>query len=159
MTHDLRRFMNAVQTLVEATDATHNPLPSEPEDANHSHMEPPDYMAGKCHVYAIALHRTYGYRFLVLIDRSERYKGGIPAVHHIYAVDTDGHAYDCRGRHDATEIVAQWRHLEPGQWHRPDVLRIDTERGLRRFISDDWNKPLDSYTEADVQAAMATLQP
>ena len=26
------------------------------------------------------------YGFLVLTDRSERYKGGIPAVHHIFAV-------------------------------------------------------------------------
>lgn len=118
----------------------------------------PDYLSGRCHVFAVALHRAYGFAFVVLTDKRERYKGGIPAVHHIYAVDDKGNAYDCGGVHKTAEIISQWLHVDTGSWHRPGVVRIATERGLQKYISDDWNRPLDSYTDADVRAALVVAR-
>jgi hypothetical protein len=111
-------------------------------------------MAGLCHVFAIALHRAFGFKFLILTDKNEMYKGGVPAVHHVYAVDNQGNAYDFNGKHPASNITQQWLHIERGSWHRPGVVQVSTEKGLSKFVSDDWDKPLDSYTNQDVKNAL-----
>jgi len=118
--------------------------------------EQPDYMAGCCHVYASALHRALGFPFLVLLDKSERYPGGVHSVHHVYAVDRSGFAYDYLGRHSADEVTAQWLNPET-PLSRPGVVRIASERGLGKYVEkskDGWDRPLSWYSAADVQQAM-----
>jgi hypothetical protein len=117
-----------------------------------------DYMTGACHVLAVALHRAYGFKFLILTDKSERYRGGMPAVHHVYATDKNGYAYDYLGKHSAADVAKQWLYLEPGSWHRPGVVTKSTESGLRKFVSDDFNKPLFDYSDRDVHTALDTAR-
>ena len=117
---------------------------------------PPDYMAGQCHVFAIALHRRLGFEFLVLLDQNECYRGGVAAVHHVYAVDADGWAYDFLGRHSAEEVTAQWLFPETAM-SRPAVEDVATERGLQKYVEktrDGWDRPLAFYGPEDVRDAL-----
>lgn len=134
--------------------ATHSPLSEDHDGNDNGDMEKPDYMSGRCHVFAIALNRLFGFGFLVLTDKSERYPGGATSVHHVYAIDRAGNAYDSRGKHDAADIIAQWKNADAGSRHRPGVVTIATKAGLRKYVAshaDDWSRPLDAYSEAMVR--------
>lgn len=135
-------------------------LPPDAEDG------PPDYLAGMCHVFALALHREYGFKMLALFDKAERYgqRSGstVAAVHHIYAVDPDGIAYDRAGIRPAADVVTQWMHVERDTQalvrHRPAKVTLTSEDGLQRYVSDGWGRPLRAYTDEQVVAALACAQ-
>jgi hypothetical protein len=115
-----------------------------------------DYMAGHCHVFAIALHRTLGLTFLVLLDKSEKYGPGIYATNHVYAVDKAGNAYDFAGKHSAANVEQQWLNPECSM-SRPGIASLPSEAKLGKYVEpteDGWSKPLAKYSETDVKRAL-----
>ena len=77
------------------------------------------YTTGSCHWFAVALHREFGWPFMIVADRSETYwqdpnddETSIPAVVHVYAVSPDGKAWDIFGCRDVksvqNEVEERW---------------------------------------------------
>jgi len=126
------------------------------------------YSSGLCHVFAIALHRRFGWPFLVVLDREERFwedpddpDNWLPAVVHVYAVDPEGQAWDVLGARPAQEAQADAR----SRWRigEYDSEEIGTETGLMAYVEDEAagdevERPLAAFGEADVKEAMAEAE-
>ena len=91
------------------------------------HSVKADYRAGGCHIFATALHRAYGFGYLLLVDEAETYPSGVSGVHHVYAVDAEGYAYDACGKHSVEDVVAQWSCSEDESEMEPGTERLDEE--------------------------------
>lgn len=124
------------------------------------------YLCGSCHVFAAALHRAFGWPFLVMTDPDLAWwtdptdaDNFIPAVVHVYALDPNGEAWDILGHRPAGSVVAELsaRH--------PDVERFDedvvcqlTELGMYvdGLGGEDIDRPLHRIEHSDVDTALET---
>lgn len=125
------------------------------------------YTAGECHVFAVALHRHFGWPMLAVLDYGEPYWENpedpddfIPAACHVFAVDPDGQAWDVMGirkSEDVREEVESWCSISA---YVAEHLSLEDE--LAPYVGEwgedeDGNlidRPLQAYTEADVQEAL-----
>jgi hypothetical protein len=115
------------------------------------------HLTGKCHFFAIALMREFNFRLLILTNRAEMYKRGVPATVHIYAVDEADNAYDVLGKHSASDIIDQWMFIDDESRCRPGHQYLNSEKLLKKFTSSsdmDFSRPLIPYTQADIDAAL-----
>jgi len=109
--------------------------------------EDQDYMAGHCHVMAIALkmlHPDWQIRAHVGWEDEEA-EDNEYRVDHVYTVAPDGSAYDCRGRFDSEEALVGEDVTGGFETQYADFDLVDIEqlvqRGeLKRFTREDINK-------------------
>lgn len=116
------------------------------------------YLQGSCHHLAVALHRAYGFGFMLLVDTAEDASyGGVPAVHHVLATDGAGFAVDVLGSRPCAEVQAQWEFSEealaPNCESTQQVLFLESEDALREYVGAGWDRPLSDYQDADVERA------
>ncbi|HRJ02345.1 MAG TPA: hypothetical protein PKV67_16480 [Hyphomonas sp.] len=124
------------------------------------------YTTGECHVFAVALHRRFGWPMLAVLDYGEPYwensedpEDFIPAVCHVFAIDPDGQAWDVMGirkREDVREEVESWCSISD---YVTEHLSIEDE--LAPYVGE-WgedgegnliDQPLHAFTEKDVEEA------
>jgi hypothetical protein len=125
------------------------------------------YCRGKCHVFAVALHRRFGWRLHLVVDLADRCwqdladeKNFIPWVVHVYAIDDAQNAWDVVGVRPSAEVR---RELEASavfvEYASTELL---TEIELRRYVggcldagAETTERPLDPYSDVDVALADA----
>lgn len=124
------------------------------------------YTTGECHVFAVALHRRFGWPMMTVLDYGEPYwenpedsEDFIPAVCHVFAIDPDGHAWDVMGvrkREDVREEVESWCSISD---YVAEYLSVEDE--LAPYVGvwgedEEGNlidRPLHAFTEKDVEEA------
>ena len=124
------------------------------------------YTTGECHVFAVALHRRFGWPMMTVLDYGEPYwenpedsEDFIPAVCHVFAIDPDGHAWDVmcvRKREDVREEVESWCSISD---YVAEYLSVEDE--LAPYVGawgedEEGNlidRPLHAFTEKDVEEA------
>jgi len=123
------------------------------------------YTQGLCHVFAIALHRRFGWRVQLVLDQAERYwedpadaDNYIPSVVHALAIDEHGNAWDVRGVRAMRAIRKELQSWVYVVEYDTEELRDESE--LSTYVgcwADDGeepiDRPLDEYSEEDVIAA------
>lgn len=109
--------------------------------------EDQDYMAGHCHVMAIALkmlHPAWQIRAHVGWEddtaEDDEYR-----VDHVYIVAPDGSAYDCRGRFDSEEAlvgedITGGFETQYADFDLADIEQLVQRGELKRFTREDINK-------------------
>ena len=117
------------------------------------------YLQGSCHHLAVALHRAYGFGFMLLVDTAEDASyGGVPAVHHVLATDGAGFAVDALGRRLCAEVQAQWEFSEEALVQNCEstqqVLCLESEEELQEYVGAGWDRPLSDYQDADIETAL-----
>lgn len=124
------------------------------------------YLEGACHVFAMALHRAFGWSFLVVTDPEEIIwtdpedeDNFIPAVIHVYAVDEVGRAWDILGKRDLDAVIPELRkrHEDVQYFDQDSFANLDC---LSMYVDgmghSDVDRPLHSVREEDVEEALAT---
>lgn len=124
------------------------------------------YSWGECHVFAVALHRRFGWPMKIVTDLAERYwedpddpDNYIPSVVHVYAVDENDMAWDISGVRPVSEI-----YHDLNTWCKVkeyDSEMVHSEAGLRYFVgcwsddpdTDEIDRPLMIYDDDDVLMA------
>lgn len=124
------------------------------------------YTSGECHVFAVALHRLFGWPMCAVLDNGELYwedpeytDNFIRSAVHVFATDPAGNAWDVMGvrkREDICEEVDTWARVL-----YPMLEDLFSELDLATYVGewgedvygDPIDRPLDSYTEEDVQEA------
>jgi hypothetical protein len=109
--------------------------------------EDQDYMAGHCHVMAIALkmlHPDWQIRAHVGWEDDEANDDEY-RVDHVYIVASDGSAYDCRGRFDSEEAlvgedVTGGFETQYADLDLADIQQLVQRGELKRFTREDINK-------------------
>jgi hypothetical protein len=109
--------------------------------------EDQDYMAGHCHVMAIALkmlHPDWQIRAHVGWEDEEA-EDDEYRVDHVYIVAPDGTAYDCRGQfHDEESLVGQdvtgGFETQYADFDLADIEQLVRRGELKRFTREDINK-------------------
>ena len=109
--------------------------------------EDQDYMAGHCHVMAIALkmlHPVWQIRAHVGWEDDEA-EDDEYRVDHVYIVAPDGSAYDCRGRFDSEEAlvgedVTGGFETQYADFDLADIQQLVQRGELKRFTREDINK-------------------
>ena len=116
-------------------------------------IKSPDYMAGHCHVMAIALkklHPDWTIRARIGWDEDAADDEDF-RVDHVYAVAPDGAAYDCNGRFDNEELL-----LGPDETGGVDVQTVDFDMDQ---INDSVARgELRAFTPKDVARAMSAAK-
>lgn len=124
------------------------------------------YTTGECHVFAVALHRLFGWPMMAVLDYGEPYWENpedpydfIPAVCHVFAIDPDGQAWDVMGirkPEDIREEMESWCSISAYV-----AEHMSTEDELAPYVGM-WGKdsegnlidrPLHAFTEKDVEEA------
>lgn len=123
------------------------------------------YSTGECHVFALAMHRRFGWPILVVTNPNEPYwvdpvddDNSIPSVLHVYALDDAGRAWDIRGWRMFVEVegeIHKW--LCPSAY---DSFTLHSEDELRVYVGA-WGetagevveRPLFSYSDQDLAEA------
>lgn len=126
------------------------------------------YTQGMCHVFAVALHRAFGWSIHLVLDQAETWwedsrdpDNRIPAVVHAYALDPAGNAWDILGSRplgEAQEELSDWVHVR-----EYDSETVHDEKGLAHWCGcwqdeDDGSevdRPLSGYDETDVEEAIS----
>src|SRR5690606_2173043 len=123
-----------------------------------------------CHVFAVALHRIFGWQIHLVLDQDDRFwedpadaDNWIPSVVHAYALDPEGNAWDVAGSRPSGEILYEtctWANIGT---YDSDCLRSEEElRTYVGFWADDGEEPIDrplcEYGEADVTDAIETAR-
>ena len=114
-----------------------------------------DYMKTTSHVFAAALHRAYGFDFLLFVDNAKRYGDCINGVERVVAVDDEGCAYGPEGRRPAHSLVGEW--LSGGRGQRV-VQRLFKEDDLAKYVGELRSRPLCRYAEGDVDIALQAAE-
>jgi hypothetical protein len=126
-----------------------------------------EYRQGACHLFAVALHRRFGWRMHVVLDAAEAFwtdeadaDNFIASVVHVYAVDGRGKCWDVAGSRPFALIgddLASW--VEIGE-RDSDECRSEAE--LATYVGcwaeegeEPIERPLWSYGDAEVEAADA----
>lgn len=124
------------------------------------------YTQGACHVFALALHRAFGWPMQVVMDdRGEPHWENpedpddfILQVCHVYALDEAGMAWDVLGVRPETEVALELRE-DYGLWQgSTDECRNEGELaphvdGRPEHGDDGIDRPLHAYSEEDVAQA------
>jgi len=126
------------------------------------------YTSAESHTLAVAFHRRFGWRLLVVTDSHdpvwsdpEDENRSVPSVVHVYAVDGNGDAWDIRGKRPRTEVRNEMYELFLVQDFCEE--ECDDEDGLAFFVgvwSDSGppvERPLPVYSEEDVLRAEAVI--
>jgi len=111
--------------------------------------EDQDYMAGHCHVMAIALkmlHPDWQIRAHVGWE-DDAAEDNEYRVDHVYIVAPDGSAYDCRGRFDSEEAlvgedVTGGFETQYADFDLADIEQLVQRGELKRFTREDINKAM-----------------
>jgi hypothetical protein len=115
-------------------------------------IKSPDYMAGHCHVMAIALkqlHPDWTIRARIGWDEGEEDEDF--RVDHVFITAPNGTAYDCRGRHDSEDAL-----LGPDETGGEEVQVIDFDMDL---IKDTVARgELRAFTKRDIEQALAAAK-
>jgi len=132
-----------LKNVVDRSDAVEFDLVRIKQDIT----EDNDYMAGHCHVMAIALkmlHPAWQIRAHVGWEddtaEDDEYR-----VDHVYTVAPDGTAYDCRGRFDSEEAlvgedVTGGFETQYADFDLADIEQLVQRGELKRFTREDINK-------------------
>lgn len=132
-----------LKNVVDRNDAVEFDLVRIKQDVT----EDQDYMAGHCHVMAIALkmlHPAWQIRAHVGWEddtaEDDEYR-----VDHVYIVAPDGSAYDCRGRFDSKEAlvgedVTGGFETQYADFDLADIQQLVQRGELKRFTREDINK-------------------
>jgi hypothetical protein len=143
-------------------------MPLQRSSATEAEIE--QYRQGECHVFAVALHRAFGWAILVVLDEGEIYwqdpndaDNYIPSVVHAYAVDPAGTAWDIAGARPESEVAhetARWVHIQ-----RYGSDECDSEGEIKVYVGswsdeesaapESIDRPLADYGERDVAEAAA----
>jgi hypothetical protein len=124
------------------------------------------YTCGECHIFALALHRKFGWRIHLVLDNDEPYwiddsdiHNFIPAVVHAYALDENDMAWDVCGRRTLSHVHAEANE----KWHIGDYdsTQIHSEEELKHYVGcwkgnfdeDEIDRPLAEYNDEDVRSA------
>jgi len=115
------------------------------------------YSLGRCHHFALALHRTEGFRIAVLFetDPDELDDPRLPLPHHVFVVDGSGAALDVRGRRPIRDVVGQYAGTVG--LSRPEIAYFDREADFRRVVVERGDDLLAPIGEGDVEAAQLVL--
>lgn len=113
-------------------------------------------MEGSCHFLAVALHREFGYKIVLLADQSEKSMyGDLPAIHHAISVDKEGFAIDAIGRHPLEDITHQWAEENGNHENSKSIIiTLETEEDILKYAGSGWNKPLTEYSDSDILDAL-----
>lgn len=150
-----------------------NSLSDRPSDmalqrSSATHDDVDFYREGMCHVFAIALHRRFGWYLHVVLDQDEHYwedpadaDNFIPTTAHVYAVDEELNAWDVRGVRPLSEVKKEL----DGLVSEYDSDEIRSERDLKLYVGcwaeegeEPIDRPLSEYSDADVAEADAVAQ-
>ena len=126
------------------------------------------YTAGDSHTLAVALHRRFGWRMMVVTDARDPFwkepgngDGDIPSVVHVYAVDGNGDAWDIRGKRPVTAARDDcYSYFNVQDFYFDDC---DDEDDLSYYVgvwSDNGEpveRPLPYYSEQDIADAEAVI--
>jgi len=106
-----------------------------------------DYMAGHCHVMAIALKMLHpGWQIRAHVGwEDDTAEDDEYRVDHVYVVAPDGSAYDCRGRFDSEEAlvgedVTGGFETQYADFDLADIEQLVRRGELKRFTREDINK-------------------
>ena len=120
------------------------------------------YCHGMCHVFAVALHRRFGWSLLVVLNAEEHYwddpldaDNFISSVEHVYAVDEALKAWDVLGVRPLSEVKDELG-LDENAY---DSDEVGSEEGLNHYVGcwandgSSIDRPLVEYSDEDVVAA------
>jgi len=116
-------------------------------------LENHDYMAGHCHVMALALKRIHpNWQLRAHIGWDEDAEDDDDyRVDHVYAVAPDGAAYDCRGRFDSEQQL-----VGPNEVGVEDTQFVDMDWAeIKRLI---WRGELKPFDMQDVERATSVAK-
>lgn len=126
------------------------------------------YTSGDSHAFAVALHRRFGWRIMVVTDSRDPYwrnpvnpDDEIPCVVHVYALDGNGDAWDVRGKRKRSSVTDEL--YEYFQVLDFQVEVLDDEDDLSFYVGvwsdsgDPIERPLPYYSEQSIEAAEAVI--
>jgi hypothetical protein len=126
------------------------------------------YTSGDSHTLAVALHRRFGWRMLVVTDARDPYwrdpvnpEDEIPCVVHVYALDERGDAWDIRGKRHRESVRDDCYEFFNVLDFNEEIC--DDEDDLAFYVgvwSDDGTpieRPLPYYSEQDLAVAEAVI--
>ena len=111
-----------------------------------------DYMAGQCHVMALALKRLHpNWQLRARIGWDDDSEDDEYRVDHVYIVDDQGHAWDCRGEFDSEAQL-----LGPDNTHGQDVQTVELDdQEIAQLVQ---RGELRAFTDVDIQKAIDFAQ-
>jgi hypothetical protein len=126
------------------------------------------FTSGDSHLLAVALHRRFGWRFLVVTNARDAFwvdpadpGNVVPEVVHVYAITDDGSLFDIRGRRSRQSMRDDMYGLFDVQDFEEDECR---DEGELAFYVGSWSetgepveRPLSPYTDDDLRAAEAVV--
>lgn len=126
------------------------------------------YTSGDSHTLAVALHRRFGWNLLVVTDSRDpvwidpdNAGNVIPSVVHVYAVDSNGDAWDIRGKRPRSGIRDDMYEIFNVQDFEEDVCTDEDDLsfyvGVWSDTGDPVVRPLSSYTDDDLVAAETVI--
>lgn len=126
------------------------------------------YTSGDSHALAVALHRRFGWHLLVVTDSRDpvwidpaNAENVIPSVVHVYAVDSNGDAWDIRGKRPRVGIRDDMYEFFNVQDFEEDEC-LDEEDlsfyvGVWSDTGDPVVRPLPNYSDDDLVVAESVI--
>lgn len=111
------------------------------------HLEAWEYMAGQCHVFAIAAHRRTAWPIMAAMavdEDAEAQFRGYGDVVHLFVVDSEGCRFDAFGTGEEPADYASAKGIELGQ--PVEVIDID-EAGIAELVGMGW---LREFNQEDI---------
>ena len=126
------------------------------------------YTSGYSHALAVALHRRFGWKMLVVTDARDPYwvdpevaENSIPVVVHVYALDGNGDAWDIRGKRTQADVKDDCYEFFNVQDFETEVCADEDDLafyvGTWSDAGDPIERPLPYYSEGDIVEAEAIL--
>jgi hypothetical protein len=126
------------------------------------------YTSGDSHTLAVALHRRFGWKLMVITDSRDPFwvdpgdpSNTIPAVVHVYALDGNGDAWDIRGKRPRVAIRDDMYELFNVQDFEEDECADEDDLSFFVGVWSDTGepvvRPLPAYTEEDLVAAETVI--
>lgn len=126
------------------------------------------YTSCDSHTLAVALHRRFGWKMLVVTDARDPFwtdpvddDNVIPAVVHVYALDESGDAWDVRGKRSRTSVRDDMYELFNVQDFEENEC---ADEDALAFYVGEWSetgepvvRPLSSYSEQDILEAESVI--
>lgn len=123
-----------------------------------------EYTSTDSHVFAVALHRLFEWKMLVVTAAGEPFWTGagegeqdIPTVVHVYGLDPSGDVWDIRGRRSREAVRDDMYEVFNAQDFEEDVCADEDELafyvGVWSETGDPVERPLSTYTNEDIERA------